>query len=73
MVSDGFLRPKKEVWEFDRELPINYDSRMVFPNEKDAMSYFPVFIRSLLELGLLVKDQPYETSLVELQMFDKEM
>jgi hypothetical protein len=70
-VRKRFLGPKE--WAYDEVFPVNFDSTLVFPSEKDAMGYFPVFIRQLLEMGLIIKDQPYETAIVELVMFDKEI
>jgi len=61
----------KKEWSFNRILPVHLDSSLVFPSEEDAMSYFPVFIKSLAEMELLIPQQPYETSLVTLTMFDK--
>lgn len=65
--------PELDVPKKLRLYPVNYDSSVIFPTEGMAMGYFPTYLQSLYELGLLKEKQGYQTAIVTLTYLDGEV
>lgn len=49
--------------------PIHYDSTLIFPLKEMAEKYMSMFIKQLYEADLLIKNQKYTTSIVQLATY----